>query len=196
MLTVLEGCYKIGQRFSEGLSAEDARAVINPNRGLEIYLSLSNPRSTEVQSIASGVLEFRLVSICGVSFLCLCSLEKFQGFNGFDKLLIPWQEMPLRPAEFAVRPDLSFKQGHELQVSVIVVDADSQIVKGLRTANLSQRFTNALIDILEGSTDQITATDRQYSQQLQQVYEQFPIPGMIAESSQAKQMTCICVMNS
>jgi hypothetical protein len=158
---------QVGKPYIVDLPSIAPRAEYHYRVGChELLLCFCHPTEDEIAAVRSGDSEFALL-IYGLVIFFLYRFEK----------AISWSEAPyswhLVPPDQRQPPPTLETTGMRALVSVVLVDADHNIVRALRTIALSPEFTRALhVAIAEQAAGRWNRDD--FEAQLRSAYQSWP----------------------
>ncbi len=128
----------VGELLREGITKyPEAQYYQYDASGHTIWLFLNKLKDKEVEAFHKNKVEVAFVVIKQVIFLLL----KIEGF-------IDWSDFPysyhLVSEELRKLPEDNYKVGTGAPLLLVLVEANTGVVKGLRVLGLSSKFTNAL----------------------------------------------------
>lgn len=132
---------------------EASRYIYRGETEHELILFYSNPTTEEIQAVQSSEAEFRL----HVAMYVFLLLYRF----GEDE--IPWSDAPysfhLVPDEERVPPPPLFYSHKEGILRIVLVDADTGIIKALRTVPMPAQFATSLVYAVDVQAHQLFDRD-------------------------------------
>lgn len=129
--------YRVGEPYISGRTRWPESVEYNyRSGGHELRMFLRHPSSNEIRAIRSGDTEFALV----IDWPVLLLLYRFGDAIPWSDAPYSWHMVPEHqrtvPAEIAT--------GQSAMLSIILVDADTGIIRVLRAVTLSPHFSRAL----------------------------------------------------
>jgi hypothetical protein len=148
--------------------------------GFEMRMFLRGPTGEEIDGIGKGRAEFALHIESPAIFL----------LYRFVPGMAMWSDAPYSyhlaqralPEEVALPDILPSPQSRDL-LSIILVDADSGLVKALREVSFSPEFSRALRQGVRDTSASAWPGDAQYDRLLKRVYARFPTSADMARAA-------------
>ena len=139
----------------------------------ELRLFLARPSSSEVRDIRQGQAEF--------AFLVRPEAPDVIVFLYRFGQAIPWSDQPYswhlvkaaRPDEATLPEPMEVPEGHDI-IQVILVDASTGLVRGLRVLSFSPAFSAALRLAIREQAARPWPGDAAYNRQVQTLYARYP----------------------
>jgi hypothetical protein len=129
---------QVGKPYIAGVPSITPRAEYHYRGGChELLLCFCHPTEDEIAAVRSGDSEFALL----IYGLVIFFLYRFEKAIGWSDAPYSWH---LVPADEQQLPPTLETTGMRALVSVVLVDADHNIVRALRTVALSPEFTRTL----------------------------------------------------
>jgi hypothetical protein len=160
--------YQVGQLYSPTRRRWPEDVDYNFRAGQhELRLFFRNPSAVDIDAIARGPCEFAL----------LRGRDTFFFLYHFGDA-VPWSDKPfswwLVPEDERVTPKTAdFPEPHDL-LSIILVNADSGIIKALRVVTFSPAFTAAIRLAIADQAKYPFVGDAAYEAQIRAYYARYP----------------------
>jgi len=170
---------EVGKRYIAGRAAIDPRAEYNFRGGQhELLLCLSSLTEREVEAVRRGEAEFGLVVSGDVIFFLYRFGEAIRWSDApYSWHLVPpgERELPEPPATAETRALLS----------VVLVDADRNMVRALRALTFSPDFTRELHGAIREQAGR-TWTVAAYDAELRRAYKRWPTTDLMLPAAVAR----------
>ena len=164
---------EVGKSYVPGRKSIEPRVEYSFRRGEhELLLCFSTLREDEIDAVRDGQAEFGLLIYGLVIFL----LYRFAEAIAWGDAPYSWHRVPPKQRQL---PEISKKAGIRAVLSVVLVDADRNVVRALRRGMLSPDFTRALNAAI---ADQATApwNPEIFETHLRSAYQSWPtVPQML-----------------
>lgn len=169
--------YEVGKLYNPERTRWQECAQYNYRGGQhELIIFYSRPSRQEVQAINKSESEFGLVVEGDVIFF----LYRFGS-------ILPWSDAPfswwLVPEDERVMPPPETSTELRALLQVILVDADSGIIKAMRALTLSNEFTVKLHHAIYEQSQRNWPGDGAYEKQLQVAYQKYPDSATMARAA-------------
>ncbi len=167
----MSALYHMGQPYLAGRTQWPEDVDYNYRAGRhELRLFLARPSPAEVRDIRQGEAEFAFL----VSEDVIVFLYRFG-------MAIPWSDKPYswhllkqaRPDEATIPDTTGTVEPHAL-LDVILIDASTGIIRGLRVVTFSPAFTTALHLAIAQQAARPWPGDMEYNRQVQALYQRYP----------------------
>jgi hypothetical protein len=163
--------YRVGQLYRPTRTRWDEGVDYNYRSGShELRMFLGGPTQREIRDITQGPCEFALLPYKDVLFFLYrfgTALPWSDATYSFHlvRRSLPDEAIPPGPAQM--------QEPHDL-LTVILVDATTGVIKGLRVATFSPAFTAALRSSIQRQVESPWPGDKEYDRQLAEAYAKYP----------------------
>lgn len=144
----------------------------------ELRLFLANLQPDEVAAVRRGRAEFALVTRGDLILFCY----RFRP-------AIPWSDAPyswhLVPADQRTVPAVATPDKRDT-LMVVLVEATTGIVQGLRVLSLSPEFTTTLHSAIRAQAERPWPGDEAYDRQLKALYREYPTTDQLVAAATAR----------
>jgi hypothetical protein len=168
--------YSVGKPYIDDRRNWPENVEYNYRQGAhELRMFLANPKPWEVEAIRTGPCEFALAVEGDLLFL----------LYHFGKA-VPWSDAPyswhLVPAEQRTLPEPTEAVEPHDTLQIILVDALTGIVRGLRMVSFSQAFSIVLRTAIREQAAQPWPGGAEYDRQLAEVYRRYDTDALLARA--------------
>jgi hypothetical protein len=158
---------EVGKPYIGGRKAIAPRSEYNFRAGQhELLLCFTDLTEPEIRAVREGEPEFALVVLDSVIFF----LYRFGGFIDWSAAPYSWHLVPAKEREL---PKQLQRPETRALLLIVLVDADSNIVRALRAVMLPAKFTAALHAALRAQAGRAWTAEA-YNAQVSKVYNRWP----------------------
>lgn len=157
---------EVGKPYIEGKTRwPDASQFVYDRCGLMLSIFAGHLKESEIEAVRKGQVELAIYENQPAVFL----LYRIKGFG-------PWSDVPysIHLVSPENRPDIKplIIEGQKLLMTIILVDADTGIIKALRAVSTSTAFTVALNQAVMRQAKQ-TFSQTEYNRHVNSLYARY-----------------------
>ena len=158
--------YSVGEKLENNLKEEGASFEIYDNM-CQCTISMNNITDAEREAVESGRIICSLVSVNGVTYVCM--------YLGN----VLYYEMPFNMGLYKEFRLDKLEEGNGYLFFILLADHDSGIIKAMRAVGLSDNFSRILYNL---SVNQWNNKIDDYEKRVAEIFEKYPTTTMLKNS--------------